>query len=518
MGLYLAALYLREGGSVRRAVSFGGDDRLVSEYVESEFLERISRRQREFLTRTAVLERMSGSLCEEVLQAPGSAAALAELAGSNLLLVPLDRRGQWYRYHHLFRDMLLAELQRAEPDLAPVLRRRAAWWCLRNGLPEEALEYFMAAEDADAAARLMEQLAVPTRRQGRSATLQRWFTWLDDRGGIGRHAMVTVLAALIYAWMGRPADAERWADVLDGRPYRDGAWPDDTPVAGWAALMRAFLCRHGIERMCADANEAAQRFAVHGIVTPGPALLKGIAHVLSGDLFASDAFFADAVSAAESTSAHEVLAAALSERSLLAMMHGEWSRAEDLAGQASTALREAGIEESYVAPLVCAARARTAAHRGDFAAARRQLSNAQRLRPLLTYAIPHVAVQALIELTRVHLALADLAGAGTLMREIDELLERRPDLGTLVGEAQTLRDRLSASPARGVPGASSLTAAELRVLPLLATHLSFQEIGAELFVSPHTVKSQAISIYRKLGATSRSQAVARSRELALLEG
>src|SRR5262249_46351661 len=94
VGLYLAALYLRESGSVRRAaVSFGGDDRLVSEYVESEFLERISRRQRAFLTRTAVLERMSGSLCEEVLQAPGSAAALAELAGSNLLLVPLDRRG-----------------------------------------------------------------------------------------------------------------------------------------------------------------------------------------------------------------------------------------------------------------------------------------------------------------------------------------------------------------------------------------------------------------------------------------
>jgi LuxR family maltose regulon positive regulatory protein len=140
VGLYLAALYLREGGSLGgAAVSFGGDDRLVSEYVESEFLERISRRQRAFLTRTAVLERMSGSLCEEVLQAPGSAAALAELAGSNLLLVPLDRRGQWYRYHHLFRDMLLAELQRAEPDLAPVLRRRAARWCLRNGLPEEAL-------------------------------------------------------------------------------------------------------------------------------------------------------------------------------------------------------------------------------------------------------------------------------------------------------------------------------------------------------------------------------------------
>ena len=108
------------------AVSFGGDDRLVSEYMESEFLARISPRQRVFLTRTAVLERMSGPLCEAVLDAARAAATLAELARSNLLLVPLDRRGQWYRYHHLFRDMLLAELDRLEPGLIPVLRRRAA--------------------------------------------------------------------------------------------------------------------------------------------------------------------------------------------------------------------------------------------------------------------------------------------------------------------------------------------------------------------------------------------------------
>jgi LuxR family transcriptional regulator, maltose regulon positive regulatory protein len=112
-GLYLAALYLREGGPLGTAtVSFGGDDRLVSEYMRSEFLERISQRDRVFLTRTAVLERMSGPLCDAVLELPGSAAILAGLARSNLLLVPLDRRDHWYRYHHLFRDMLLAELER----------------------------------------------------------------------------------------------------------------------------------------------------------------------------------------------------------------------------------------------------------------------------------------------------------------------------------------------------------------------------------------------------------------------
>jgi LuxR family maltose regulon positive regulatory protein len=122
--LYLAALALRAGGSLgSAAVSFAGDDRLVSDYVESEFLGRISPRQRVFLTLTSVLERMSGALVEAVLERPGSAATLAELARSNLLLVPLDRREQWYRYHHLFRDMLLAELERLEPGMVPVLRR-----------------------------------------------------------------------------------------------------------------------------------------------------------------------------------------------------------------------------------------------------------------------------------------------------------------------------------------------------------------------------------------------------------
>jgi LuxR family maltose regulon positive regulatory protein len=124
-GLYLAALYLREDESLPgTADSFGGDDQFVSEYMESEFLTRISSSQRAFLTRTAVLERMSGPLCEAVLDLPGSAAVLADLARSNLLLVPLDRRGQWYRYHHLFRDMLLSEAERLESGLIPVLRRR----------------------------------------------------------------------------------------------------------------------------------------------------------------------------------------------------------------------------------------------------------------------------------------------------------------------------------------------------------------------------------------------------------
>src|SRR5580658_3264634 len=124
-GLSLAARYLREGGPLAGAAAFGGDHRLVSEYVEAEFLARISHRDRVFLTRTAVLERMCGPLCDAVLEGCGSAGVLDDLGRSNLLLVPLDRRGQWYRYHHLFRDMLLAQLHRGGPGLLPVLHPRA---------------------------------------------------------------------------------------------------------------------------------------------------------------------------------------------------------------------------------------------------------------------------------------------------------------------------------------------------------------------------------------------------------
>jgi len=517
-GLYLAALYLREGSPLAGAAfSFGGDDRLVSDYLESEFLSRISRQQRVFLTRTAVLERMCGPLCEAVLDMSGSAAILADLAGSNLLLVPLDRRGQWYRYHHLFRDMLLAELERQTPDLIPVLRRRAAGWYVQNDSPEEALDYSIAAGDVDGAAGLVGQLVVPAYRQGRVTTIQRWFGWLEDQGGIQGHPMAALLASFFSALMGRPVDAERWADAVDRWQYGDPARPDDPATEAWAIMVRAVLCRRGAERMRADADDAVRRFAAGSFLTPTPALMQGIARVLCGDPDGGDVCLQDAVSVGEQVGSTDDVVIGLCERSLVAMARSEWDRAEVLAEEARAVLRRAGIEENFATPLICALRARVAIHRGDVPAARRELVKAQRLRPLLTYVLPYLAVQARLELARVHLALADQPGARTLMREVDDLLRRRPGLGTLVGEAEALRVQLSRERGSGVPGASALTAAELRLLPLLSTHLSFPEIGQELFLSRSTIKTEAMSIYRKLGASSRSQAVARSRELGLLQ-
>jgi LuxR family maltose regulon positive regulatory protein len=514
VGLYLAALYLRAGGSLGGATaSFGGDDLFVSEYMESEFLARIPRSQRAFLTRTAVLERMSGPLCEAVLDQPAAAATLAALAQSNLLLVPLDRRGQWYRYHHLFQDMLLAELERTEPGLIPVLRRRAADWSLRHGLAEEALEYFMAAAAVDEAALLAEELSVQVYRQGRRTTLERWYRWLDERGAIEGYPMVAVYAVILAAQTGRAVEAERWADAVDRWQYGDTARADAPAAEAWAAVVRALLCRRGAEQMRADADEAARRLRAAGIVAPVAQALQGLARVLCGDPEGADAFFEDG-SSIGAIGAVDTRTALLCERCLLAMARNQWGQAEALAAEARAVLLRAGAED----PFVSAVAARLAVHRGEVPAARRELVTAQRLRHLLTYATPHLAVQARMELIRVHLVLSDLAGARTLMREIDEVLKRRPDLGTLTGEARALRARLAQEHGPSVPGASALTAAELRLLPLLATHLPVAEIATELYLSPHTIKSQMKSIYRKLDSSSRTHTVTHARELGLLEG
>jgi LuxR family maltose regulon positive regulatory protein len=517
-GVYLAALCLRQGGTMPgHTVSFGGDDRLVAEYIESEFLSRISEHDRLFLTRTAVLDRLTGPLCEAVLDMPGSAATLDDLARSNLLLVPLDRRRRWYRYHRLFRDMLLSELERRDPSLIPVLQRRASTWYAENGLADQAVEYAIAAGDVSQTARLVDQLGLAAFRQGRTGTLDRWLSWLADRGAIEQRPTLMVQACICSAMGGRPAEADRWADAIDRWQYGDRSGPADRADEAWAAALRAVLCRGGVERMRVDVEDAIAGLTAAGI-TPAEVLIRrGIAYALCGDIKAADAMLVDAIDTGGDVVAPDVLVQGLCQRASLAMARGDWGLAEKLGTQAAAVLRDAGMGQSYVTPLVCGTQARVAAHRGRIADARRELVNSQRLRPMLTYALPCPAAAARIELARAHLALADVAGARTLMREIDQVLKMRPDLGTLGVEAEQLRLHLSKERAVSAPQASALTTAELRVLPMLATHLTFREIADELFVSTHTIKSHVGSIYRKLGASTRSQAVARSREMALLD-
>jgi LuxR family transcriptional regulator, maltose regulon positive regulatory protein len=163
VGLYLAALAHQAGGPQRPAgFAFTGDDRFVADYLDAELLAQVPAEQVVFLTRTAVLERMSGPLCDAVLATTGSGRVLESLEESNLLLVPLDRRREWFRYHHLFHELLLAELERREPEQLGRLHVRAATWWEANGRPEVAIEHAQAAGDADRVARLVAGQVFPT--------------------------------------------------------------------------------------------------------------------------------------------------------------------------------------------------------------------------------------------------------------------------------------------------------------------------------------------------------------------
>jgi LuxR family transcriptional regulator, maltose regulon positive regulatory protein len=199
-------------------------------------------------------------------------------------------------------------------------------------------------------------------------------------------------------------------------------------------------------------------------------------------------------------------AIALAERSLVAIHHEDWQQAATLAEQAEDVVR-AGALDGYVASgLVHAVAARTDLRRGDVPRAHERLGRAARLRPLLTYALPYVAVQTLLELGRGYLTVGDVAGARTVLGQARDILRQRPDLGILSEQVQELRSKVAAVHGATV-GVSSLTAAELRLLPLLPTHLTYVEIAERLYLSRHTVKSHATSIYRKLGVSSRAQAI-----------
>jgi LuxR family maltose regulon positive regulatory protein len=275
------------------------------------------------------------------------------------------------------------------------------------------------------------------------------------------------------------------------------------------------LCRNGVDRMRADVQAALGELSPGSQWWPTAQLLEGICYLLACETDRADLLLARAVEVATGAGALPAAAIALAERSVVAMQREDWKQAATLAEQASGVVRDGRLDNYVASALVHAVVARTAVHRGDVPGAQAQLGRAARLRPLLTFALPYFAVQVLLELGRAYLALADAAGARVVLRQARDILQRRPDLGVLPGQAGELGGKLDEIRG-GTVGVSSLTTAELRLLPRLSTHLSFREIGERLYVSHHTVKTQAISIYRKLGVSSRGEAIQRARDLGLL--
>ena len=513
-GLYIAALAIRAGQRQSEAgFTFTGDDRFMGDYLRSELLDRVSDGEVSFLTRTAVLDRMCGSLCDAILGATESGRVLEQMESRNLLVVPLDRRREWYRYHHLFRELLQAELRRREPDLVRDLHFRAAAWYEANAMPEAAIEHAQAAGDNDRVARLVLELAQPVWAGGRVETVLRWMEWLKDATSAEHYGAIAVHGSLIFALLGQPSAAERWAAAAE-RVSSTGTLPDGSTMEATLAYLRAILSRDGVDEMRRDARIAWEGLSPASPYRATMLHTEGISYLVQGDHDRADPILAHAFDVATGANALPLAALILAERCIVAAHRDRWTEVATLA-QRAVALVEAGrFEDYWTSALVYAWAARAALHRGDIPRARHYVGRAARLRPLLTYALPVVSVQALLELARSYIALADPGGAVAVLGQAHDILQQRPDLGVLPRQAEELQSRLAKITAVA-DGASSLTAAELRLLPLLPTHLSFREIGERLYLSTNTVKTQAYSVYRKLGVSSRSEAVTRTRQLGL---
>ena len=515
VGIYLAAVIARDSDGDASPIS--GDDRYVADYLYRESLALLPETSRHFLRCTAVLDQLCAPLCDAVLGEPGAQEQLRGLEAASTFLIPLDRRREWYRYHALFREFLLSEQRRVEPALVPKLHLRAADWYEANGSPALALEHLLNTPERDRCVQLVTALALPTYQAGQMSTLQRWLAALGD-AAIEEYPPLAVLAGWAAALTGQAADAERWAAVLDAASF------DLVPVDGSAsfesarAMLRAIMCASGPEQAMADASLAVSQEPSWSVWRDQALALAGEAHLLSGDPGRAEALFSESVVAADRYDNADVLVLSLSELAVLAMDDGRWAEAAGHLDRALAAIDDRRMFDYATCVLAFAGTARLAVHRGDLDAANRQLTHAMRARPACTYALPFVAVRVRLQLAKVHWAIGDHTTARHLLREVDDVLLRRPALGALVDEVEELRASLTSRTRPGATGGSPLTPAELRLLPYLQTHLTIAEIAGRLFVSRNTASTQVGSIYRKLGVSSRNDAVEQATAIGLLGG
>ncbi len=513
-GLCLAAAIARDSGDTASAVS--GDDRYVADYLYRESLAKLTERQQRFLLHTAVLERFSSPLCDALLGSGDSQEVLRELEASSAFLVPLDRRREWYRYHALFREFLLGELRRVEPDAIVGLHLAAAAWFEQHGSPAMAIEHLLEDPTERArAARLVAKVTLTAYQAGQLTTVQRWLTALGNPA-IEAYPPLAVLAGWITALTGHPHEADRWAAVLESASY--DVTPDDGSASFESArsMLRAVMCVAGPERAMADATFAVAAEPPWSPWRDRALALLGEAYLLLAEPERAEAAFTECSGTAAASANGDMLILSESELAILTMDRGRWEAAEGHVTTALAAIEHHCMHDYATTVLAFAGAARLALHRGDLVDADLQLTRAMRARPACTAAIPFIAVRVRLQLAKAFWALGDHATARHLLREIDDVLLQRPILGTLVDEVSAFRDSVGPTDRPGAQGGPPLTPAELRLLPYLQTHLSIREIGERLYISRNTVSSEVGSIYRKLGVSTRSEAIERAMATGLL--
>jgi LuxR family maltose regulon positive regulatory protein len=514
-GLYLAALALREERHLGKALaSFAGGDALISEYVRDEMLDRLPLDRLEFMLGTAVLDRLSGPLCDAVLQMSGSAGKLEELERANLFLVPSDRNRIWFRRHQLFAEVLLAELRRRAPGQESIQHRRAAEWFERSGDLDAAVDHARASRDFVLAGRIIARHVVPYIATGRASTVRRWIESLPS-GAFADLPWFGAAAALAYVSAGNTDRATHWLAVADRGESDAGPLPDGrASLRSAVAITRAALALGTIEDLGRD---AALGYALEPDNSPWRgfcAFLLGVALHLQGKPAAATAKLEEAA-ALSNLEQPNVHAWALALLSICAMDAGDHEAARDLAERARVEVERAGLQEYAPAALVYAASALACAHWRQPAEARRDAARAIRLFAVLSGLASWISTEGRVVVAEAYVTLGDPAHARECLRAAERGLVR-------LGDAPVLRRHFDAAKAAAIGQAHvssgpALTDAEIRVVQFLPTHLSFREIAARLYVSRNTVKTQVMSSYRKLGASSRTEAVERARQLALLD-
>ena len=513
-GLVLAGLSLRGRPDSRGFIAaFSGGDRHVADYLVAEVLERQPEELRAFLLRTSVLERLSGPLCDAVLETQGSAALLGELEASNLFVVPLDDRRQWYRYHQLFAQLLRLQLGAREPALVPVLHRRAAAWHQAAGNVDEAIGHASAAGDLAEAGALIARHWATHWLGGQRATVARWLEGLAEEA-----ILADPPVALITAWSrgfqgASKQDTERWLAAAEDEGY-GGPPPDGMGSQAFgAALARATLIFDDVGRSAAAARRALELAGDQPAESAWAGSALGQALYLSGQAAEARPWLEDLVSQVPASVQPYAVVTALAVLSLIAADQDDPAAASLARGAVATAEAQ-GVTFEPLSGIVYLALGRALARQGELAEAEVQLERALELFQVDSMGLHRT--YGLLVLASVRHGRGDLPGARALADQARELVQQSTDPGMLPALLEQTEQALGSRPRRPVQMAAPLTERELAVLRLLPTRLSTREIGRELYVSPNTVRSHIQAIYRKLQVNSRAEAVTTARQLGLL--
>jgi len=515
-GVYLAALWLRELEDPDQGVrSFVGSTRHISDYLTDEVLAALAPETRDFLLRTSVLGRFTPELCDAVLGREDSAVVLTDLAHSNMFLVALDADGEWYRYHHLFGELLQLELGR---ELAPELRRRAAAWSREHGLIEDAIEYAAAAEDAETVAELLGENHLEFIWGGRIGQFLSWVRWLPPELLL-EHPLLPAAGAAAAALLACPNIEIRQllAMAEQARRERPQLW---SPYAeAVVEVTRAMKIERGDVGGAVEHARRAVAATRAGADVISVGVLASLSHALffAAELAESQSIALQAVERPDALHVPDGYVAGLGLLALIDAEQGRTESAEAWARQALSFARQRFQADSWVASLAHLGLAMACAETGRLDEAEREALRGERLRRSAQPTVGHA--HALLVLAGVRVARSRLERAASDLERAQRAIVEFPDPGRLPAIAATVEQDLIA--ARANAGNRHLleqpSAAELAVLQCLAAGLSRREIGAQLYISLNTVKTHTRELYHKLGATSRADAVARAEALGLLD-